>query len=200
MVGGLLDAQRRVCARAADPRTRLPDPEIVVRIDRDAAEQIVLNLIDNALKYAAGGRTIEVEATRSAVRVLDRGAGVPVALRERIFEKFYRIDQSLTANVPGTGLGLSIARRLARDCWRRFFVLSARGGGLVSSGILRLPAARLREGTARMEPAAHPVARGRPAHRQGLADAHESEGYEVESRRRRRTRRCAVTPRAGRPC
>ena len=90
-----------------------------VRADRDAADQVVLNLLDNALKYAADGRAVEVEAARAgdrvAVRVLDRGPGVPARLAERVFEKFYRVDDSLTARVAGSGLGLSIARRLARD-------------------------------------------------------------------------------------
>jgi signal transduction histidine kinase len=115
-LGALVEAHRPRCAEAGlRVETRLPDGDVGIRADRDAAEQIVLNLVDNALKYAAGGGILEVEADRGSVRVLDRGPGVPAALRERIFEKFFRIDHTLTSSVPGTGLGLSIARRLARD-------------------------------------------------------------------------------------
>ena len=87
--------------------------------DRDAIEQIVLNLIDNACKYAAEGGEVTVSvAARPArgaeVRVADRGPGVPAEHRERIFEKFHRVDDALTAEKTGAGLGLSIARQLAR--------------------------------------------------------------------------------------
>jgi signal transduction histidine kinase len=87
--------------------------------DRDAFEQIVLNLLDNACKYAGAGGEVTVRlAPRTGgsaeLRVLDRGPGVPVEHRERIFEKFHRVDDTLTAEKHGAGLGLSIARQLAR--------------------------------------------------------------------------------------
>jgi signal transduction histidine kinase len=90
--------------------------------DRDAVEQIVLNLLDNACKYAAEGGEVALRLSAEgtlaggAVRltVADRGPGVPEAQRERIFEKFHRVDERLTAEKAGAGLGLSIARQLAR--------------------------------------------------------------------------------------
>ncbi len=92
---------------------------LTVRTDRDALEQALLNLLDNAIKYASGGGEIEIRLDASDgtihLDVLDRGPGVPAPLREKIFENFYRLDASLTARVPGSGLGLSIARRLLRD-------------------------------------------------------------------------------------
>lgn len=128
-LGGLLEAHRPRCAGAGIRlESRLPAEDVGIRADRDAAEQIVLNLLDNAMKYAGAG-VIEVEAGRGALRVLDRGPGVPPALRERIFEKFYRIDKSLTSAVPGTGLGLSIARRLARDMGGDLTCSPRAGGG-----------------------------------------------------------------------
>jgi signal transduction histidine kinase len=85
--------------------------------DRDALEQILLNLIDNAIKYAAVGKQITVEFKdepgQCVVRVRDNGPGVPVAHKEQIFAKFHRVDDSLTARQQGSGLGLSIARQLA---------------------------------------------------------------------------------------
>jgi len=90
-----------------------------VQLDRDALEQILVNLIDNACKYAAEGGELVVQLTatpggRARLEVRDRGPGVPVEHRNRIFEKFHRVDDALTADKAGAGLGLSIARQLAR--------------------------------------------------------------------------------------
>jgi len=63
------------------------------------------------------------------LRMLDRGPGIPPALRERVFEKFYRADDSLTARTPGSGLGLSIARRLMRDLGGDVVCEPREGGG-----------------------------------------------------------------------
>jgi len=100
-------------------RTELPGTPLEVTTDRDAVGQIVLNLLDNAVKYAAAGGEVAVAlAARpqggAVVRVLDRGPGVPAEQRERIFEKFHRVNDTLTTEQTGTGLGLSIARQLAR--------------------------------------------------------------------------------------
>jgi signal transduction histidine kinase len=88
-----------------------------IESDRDALEQIVLNMVDNAIKYAADGELLMVELQqqkdRWLVRVKDNGPGVPVAHRQQIFDKFHRVDASLTARQQGSGLGLSIARQLA---------------------------------------------------------------------------------------
>jgi signal transduction histidine kinase len=97
---------------------QLPDQPLPAVVDRDALEQIVLNLIDNACKYAADGGelkvSLEVRPPGSRLRVADRGPGIPPEHRERIFEKFHRVDDNLTADKSGAGLGLSIARQLAR--------------------------------------------------------------------------------------
>jgi len=69
--------------------------------------------------------------------VLDRGPGVPVELREKVFENFCRGDASLTARVPGSGLGLSIARRLLRDLGGDLLCLPREGGGACFRIVLR---------------------------------------------------------------
>lgn len=111
------------------------EPCSAVRADRDALEQAVLNLLDNAIKYAAAGREIAivVRTTGNVVQldVCDRGPGVPPALREKIFETFFRADDSLTARVPGSGLGLSIARRLMRDTGGDLVCRPRDGGGTI---------------------------------------------------------------------
>ena len=90
-------------------------PSCPVLMDRDAFEQALLNLVDNAAKYAAAGRSLSVSLSGRVLRVRDRGPGVPHALREKIFERFFRADDSLSSGQTGSGLGLTIARRLMRD-------------------------------------------------------------------------------------
>lgn len=81
----------------------------VLDLDRARVQQILVNLIDNALKYAKSRVDVTVEGRE--VRVTDDGPGVPPEARERIFEKFARVETG--AKPPGVGLGLSIARKLA---------------------------------------------------------------------------------------
>ena len=93
--------------------------------DADRIEQVLVNLIDNAVKY--GGQTtvsVRVENAETAVRVVvsDGGSGIQPSERERIFEKFYRGDPQLTHAPSGTGLGLYISRELARRMGARLEV------------------------------------------------------------------------------
>jgi signal transduction histidine kinase len=123
-------------------RRELPAEALPVLGDRDAFEQIVLNLLDNAAKYAAAGREVTVGLTArggggAAVRVADRGPGVPPEHRERIFEKFHRVDDTLTAEKTGAGLGLSIARQLARGLGGSLRYAPRPGGG--AEFVLELP-------------------------------------------------------------
>lgn len=97
----------------------ISDTPLFAMVDRDAIEQVILNLLDNALKYAAEGKWVKVSLVdmkgRTEIIVSDRGPGIPSSQHKRIFNTFYRVDDSLTANQPGCGLGLSIARRLMED-------------------------------------------------------------------------------------
>ena len=116
-VRGLLDTQLpRLTAAGLKVEASIPDRPVPVLVDRDTLEQVLLNLVDNAIKYAAagGGLTVAIEGD-GRLDVCDRGPGIPPAHRERIFEQFHRVDNSLTAAQPGSGLGLSIARRQMRD-------------------------------------------------------------------------------------
>ena len=124
--------------RVADAGFKLhcavPTAQVSVSVDRDALEQIVLNLIDNACKYASDGGEIQVSVCArpddgGEVRVSDRGPGVPLPHRERIFEKFQRVDDTLTAEKSGAGLGLSIARQLARGLGGELRYAPREGGG-----------------------------------------------------------------------
>ncbi len=134
VIAGLLEMQSvRIREAALELSSSVPEDAGTVHTDRDVLEQALLNLIDNAIKYAAEGGVLEltVEPGRSKARITvqDRGPGVPRADRERIFEKFHRVDDSLTTSKPGCGLGLAIARRMLRDVGGDLFCEARRGGG-----------------------------------------------------------------------
>ncbi|HWA24763.1 MAG TPA: HAMP domain-containing sensor histidine kinase [Lacunisphaera sp.] len=123
-------------------KREVPEGTLTITSDRDALEQILLNLLDNAAKYGGAGGEVTVElAARDGggaeIRVLDRGSGVPQEHRERIFEKFHRVDDTLTAEKTGAGLGLSIARQLARGLGGELRHEPRDGGG--AAFILELP-------------------------------------------------------------
>ena len=96
----------------------LPPDEMEVRGDCDALAQVLVNLLSNAEKYSGTAREIAVELRRNRdtaeIRVLDRGLGVPRGAEEKIFEQFYRADDSLSTGIQGSGLGLTLARQIAR--------------------------------------------------------------------------------------
>jgi signal transduction histidine kinase len=112
---------------------QIPEDEYIVRTDEDAIEQVLLNLLDNSIKYASEGKELTVDLThqddRVRVRVMDRGPGIPAKHRTRIFEKFHRVDSSLTSRHPGSGLGLSIARTIMRDLQGDLLYEPREGGG-----------------------------------------------------------------------
>lgn len=89
-------------------------------LDRDGIDQVLDNLISNALKYTPDGGTITMEASVTedgsmlSLSVADTGIGIPKKDLDRIFERFYRVDKARTRNMGGTGLGLSIAREIVR--------------------------------------------------------------------------------------
>lgn len=90
-----------------------------VCFDRDAVSQIVVNLVDNAVKYAAGADKKMIWVRTSGderhvyIEVEDRGPGVPVAQRQKIFDQFYRMESEATRQTRGTGLGLALVMRFA---------------------------------------------------------------------------------------
>ncbi len=99
--------------------TQVGEGDYRIRTDKDALEQVVLNLLDNALKYASDGKFInfilEKEEAFILLKICDDGPGIPKAQQEIIFEKFHRVDNTLNAKQPGSGLGLSIARQILQD-------------------------------------------------------------------------------------
>ena len=111
----------------------IPDRDIIISTDRDALEQVILNLMDNAIKYADTGGEIslsmEADEKEVEIRIEDRGPGIPDTHRNKIFDKFHRVDDSLTATKQGSGLGLSIAKRMMEDIGGGLFYMPRQGGG-----------------------------------------------------------------------
>jgi len=110
--------------------------------DEERTRQVLLNLVDNAIKYSPSGGRIDVtvasvgEWLRFTVR--DEGLGIPLGEQERIFEKFYRLDPDQRRGIGGTGLGLYICRELVRSMGGRIWVESEPGLGTTAS--FELPA------------------------------------------------------------
>jgi signal transduction histidine kinase len=119
------------------------DPTLRVVADAERTQQVVLNLLSNALKYTppGGGVTLGCEAVdgRVLVRVRDTGIGIPRDKLEMIFEPFTQVSGGLTRSVEGTGLGLAISRELARAMGGELTVESEVGVG--STFTLALPKA-----------------------------------------------------------
>ncbi len=111
--------------------------------DRDRVEQVLVNLLDNAIKYSPDGGAVVVSTVHvpEAVRVCveDHGIGIPPAEQSSIFEKFYRADPHLRKVPGGTGLGLYISRELVRRMGGRIGVSSELGAG--STFYFELPSA-----------------------------------------------------------
>lgn len=104
-----------------------------IRGDSGRLRDVLQNLLDNAVQYTPGGGQIIVSAAREGddvvFTVADNGIGIPQAEQERIFERFYRVDEGRSREVGGTGLGLSIARHIAEAHGGRIWVESAIGQG-----------------------------------------------------------------------
>ncbi len=111
---------------AEELRLRDPDRSVIVHVDGEVpsvqtdgrrVHQIVANLAENAIKYSPPGRSVTLRVRPSsgggAISVQDQGSGVAPELRDRIFDRFYQVDQTITRTVGGAGLGLYICRQLA---------------------------------------------------------------------------------------
>jgi signal transduction histidine kinase len=132
--------------RAQLPESKSIEIEISAEVgtasgDSDRLQQVLVNLLDNALKY--GGDRVEVRADREngVVRIVvaDTGPGISLGDRQRIFEKFYRADPQLTRAPSGTGLGLYISRELTERMGGRLELSPQHGGG--ATFVVELPKA-----------------------------------------------------------
>ncbi|MBX5464889.1 MAG: sensor histidine kinase KdpD [Clostridia bacterium] len=112
-------------------RVRVAEGLPLLRLDFALMQQVLVNVLDNAVKYSPPGSEIDVEASRVdghvEIRVADRGPGIPPELTERIFERFYRLQEP--RHERGIGLGLSVARQLVEAHGGRIRAGNRPGGG-----------------------------------------------------------------------
>jgi len=121
-------------------------PPATILGDIDEVRAAVSNLVDNAVKYSGNDVKVTVETASMegkyiAVRVSDRGAGIPKTELKRIFKRFYRVPGPLASRVKGTGLGLFIVRSVAKRHGGRAWAESD-GPGRGSTFVLQLPVAK----------------------------------------------------------
>ncbi|MBI5970101.1 MAG: PAS domain-containing sensor histidine kinase [Deltaproteobacteria bacterium] len=111
----------------------MPDGLPKVSCDKDRIEQVVVNLLDNAIKYTPPGGSVKVSAVKSdgfvTVDVADTGIGIPADDMPRIFERFYRVDKARSREMGGTGLGLAIVKHIINIHNGRLNVESRPGKG-----------------------------------------------------------------------
>ncbi len=133
-------------ARGVTLCTELTDG-VVAPVDADALRQMLLNLLDNAVKYGPAGQTVTLGLTvtdgRALVCVDDQGPGVPAADRERIWDRFWRLERDRGSAVAGTGIGLSVVRELVAlhggRAWAEDAPATERGGRAGSRFVIELP-------------------------------------------------------------
>jgi PAS domain S-box-containing protein len=138
-----LDSARLRAPEQIELRLEQNGVPAVALADEDKLRQVLVNLLDNAIKYSPDGGdvVVELEGGNGRVRlaVRDGGLGIPQAEHERIFEKFYRLDPALTRGVGGSGLGLFISRELVSRMGGSLTVRSQPGEG--AAFVVDLPAA-----------------------------------------------------------
>lgn len=128
-------------------RLHVPEAECLVKADRDRIKQVLHNLVSNAIKYSPGKDKVDLHVLREngkiVVHVQDYGLGIPEEAKEKLFSKFYRVDNSDRRKIGGTGLGLAIAKEIVEVHHGQLTFSSRLGEGttfMMSLQEYRLPA------------------------------------------------------------
>ena len=129
---GFIDLKSQADARKVTLVNQLPD--LVSQADETRVEQVMTNLLENAVKYGREAGTVlvggrEVENDQLEIFVRDDGPGIPIEARERVFERFYRVDKARSREQGGTGLGLAIVKHIVQAHGGRVWVESEPGKG-----------------------------------------------------------------------
>ena len=124
----------QVCkSREITIRLILSGDILYVHADEDKIQQVLYNLVDNAIKFSSNHSELEIETTEKGgkvfVSVKDNGIGIPKEDQNQIWERFYKTDLSRGKDKKGTGLGLSIVREIIRAHGENISLVSTQGVG-----------------------------------------------------------------------
>ncbi len=143
LVERVVEATRAYAPPAVRLELSVPEDLPPVAADLDKVRQVLVNLVENAIKYSPDGGRVEVGAKPRGANVCfhvrDEGLGIAPEEQQRVFEKFYRVDPHMMRGVGGTGLGLYICKELVSRMGGRIWVESKDGKG--STFLFELPAA-----------------------------------------------------------
>ena len=160
VVRAVIDDMTPMAAASATRFVAELDEQAFARVDAAACKQVLINLLDNALKYGPEGQTVRIRLTtdgdRIRLTVEDEGPGVPPSERERVFESYRRLDRDRRAAIAGTGIGLAVVRDLVARHDGEVAVHAGTGGG--ARFTVTLPAAE----SAGSSASAAPVRRDAP--------------------------------------
>jgi two-component system, OmpR family, sensor histidine kinase BaeS len=142
VMGAVQAAQPAFAAKGVALKTRVGHGLPWVSADPDRIGEVLANLLGNALRHTAEGGVVEVSAREDGdaieLAVLDSGEGIPPELLERVFERFFRVDQARTHNGGGSGIGLTITRAIVDAHGGQVWAESA-GQGRGARLVVRLP-------------------------------------------------------------
>jgi PAS domain S-box-containing protein len=143
LVERVVEATRAYAPPGVHVEGKVPDDMPLVEADRDKVRQVLVNLVENAIKYSPDGGLVEVGVEPNEENVVfhvqDEGLGIPSDEQSMVFEKFYRVDPHMTRGVGGTGLGLYICNELVSRMGGHIWLESEPGEG--STFLFELPAA-----------------------------------------------------------
>ncbi|HMN62354.1 MAG TPA: ATP-binding protein, partial [Anaerolinea sp.] len=124
---------------------KIPPEPLKVNADNEKISWVLMQLLDNAIKFTRPGGMVTLRAEREDnfihIQVLDTGIGIPADRYEQIFEPFYQLDGSSTRKAGGTGLGLALARRIVEAHGSVIHVYSDPGKGSRFEFVLRVSVA-----------------------------------------------------------
>ncbi|MCE5200479.1 MAG: ATP-binding protein [Armatimonadota bacterium] len=145
VVDGVFDRLTRAAEKKSISLENEVKAEEVIDVESDPLVQILMNLVDNAIKYTPEAGTVKIWADHTpehiAIRVSDSGIGIPTEDLSRIFERFYRVDKARSRESGGTGLGLAIVKHICEQMGGSISVKSEIGTGSTFS--ILLPAGQI---------------------------------------------------------
>jgi len=119
-------------------------PPLVIRADRDKISRVLINLVDNGIKFTPAGGRVEIRASGEGqwvkLAVSDSGVGIPTLELDRIFDKFHQVKHARGGSRPGSGLGLPISRQLIEMHGGSLTAQSAQGKGSTFTVVLPVSA------------------------------------------------------------